>query len=90
MKTDRVNLNVVNERNEMIESKRIDSPAEDKPEYPKLMIHVDGEFVVMFTDICRGVVVESNYERTVVGHHSEFWTQQEFKPYTGVVELRNG
>jgi len=71
----------------MIESKRVESVT---PEYPKLMIHENGEFIVLFNDLVSGVVVESSGREWNVGESSTTWAQQSFKLYNGVVELRNG
>jgi len=54
--------------------------------YPKLMIHLDGEFVVLFTDQESGTVVHTTgpYE---IGHRSAAWSSEMFSDFQGTVRL---
>ena len=59
--------------------------------YPCLMTaHSDsGAIVVLFYDVCCGVVVYSERELQPTGHCSKAWAMPSFEPFDGTIELSN-
>lgn len=63
---------------------------EEKPKYPYVGVHVDGDITVLFTRKDMGVRVSGSYKPEEIGLFRNDWIEVLFKPVTGTITYKNG
>lgn len=60
-----------------------------KPKFPSLMISTDGTIILLMLDDSFGTVIYSTDKDYRVGYYDDNWDINDFKYYTGKIELSN-
>lgn len=61
---------------------------QEEIEYPCLMIGIHMNAIVLFEKEKHGMVLNQN-KIYRIGHYSDVWAMEEFKPFNGTIELSN-
>ena len=61
----------------------------DGVKYPRLMIHKELNYIVLFIKECIGTVIYSKNINSPCGDYSEYWDSTLFRQFNGEITLKN-
>ena len=61
----------------------------DEVKYPRLMIHKEMNYLVLFNNESSGMVIYSKNINSPCGDYSEYWDSTLFRPFNGEITLKN-
>ena len=73
----------------MIDATATTPPKVKKPGFPKLMIAIHDQFIVLFISESTGTLVQGSTRTASLGCQHDAWNPASFEDYLGVVKLKN-